>query len=110
MAQVETSSRDVVEFAASINCEILEFLKNHTLPKKVRCGVSVSNPPSRIELNNLELYTKMKKRASLQDEQMDRLLMYLMAHYRDNLASSHEVLEHVERLEDVVDFILEKVI
>ena len=104
-----TSSQDVVEFAVSINSEILEFLKNHTLPKKIRRSVSLSNSPSLIEENNPELYKKMLRRASLPDEETDRLLQYLMSHHREYLASTHEVMEHTERLEDVVDFILDKV-
>ena len=108
----ETTSKspsiDIVQFARSIGKDIAHFLRDHNLVATRRPYLSTSCSLSQFKQTHRKLYKRARKRAALPEEVLNDLINFLCSEYRKWLVSSEQLLAHVQRLEDVCDYVISR--
>ena len=104
-----TQSVTLLEFVQSIDKDILQFLKGHTLNVMRRPFMSPSGmSPLQFSIEHKDLYDRAMTRTNIPESERDSLVEYLCQKYTGYLCSQPgQVYGRLQRLEDVMDFVLQ---
>lgn len=102
----QSHSTILLEYCRQNHTELEKYLESHTLNDRRQPYVSSKYLPSMFKHEHPELYRKALKRLAVGDEEMDTLVSYLCQTFPDLLVGTSHVYGYVQRLEDLVDFIL----
>ena len=98
----------LLEYVVEIRADILNYFKGHILDDRRRPYISLRDP-LKFKTEHRELYEQAVARSIVPASVRDELVEHLCSNYTEYLcAQSSRVYARLQRLEDVMDFILQQ--
>ena len=103
-----TMVTDLIEFTQSVHNDLVGYLDIHTMEPNRRPYVSTNYSVDEFKREYPQEYKRAKRRTRVSQRIMNDLTVYLCQRYRMYLVGTTHIYGRVQRMEDLVDFILEK--